>query len=58
MGSDVPGSIMSIKVVYGSEASIENWYGVGEDGGTNIYITENRVHHIELDIATGKITVE
>ena len=58
MGSDVPGSIMSVKVVYGTEAGVENWYGVGEDGGKNIYITENRVHHIELNIATGEVTVQ
>jgi hypothetical protein len=58
MGADVPGSIMYVKVVYGTEAGVENWYGVGEDGGKNIYITENRVHHIELNIATGEVTVQ
>ena len=57
MQGDVPGAIMSVKVVYGSEAGIDNWYGIGEGGGANIYITENRVHHIELNIETGVVTV-
>jgi hypothetical protein len=58
MEGDVPGSIMAVKVVYGSEAGVENWYGIGEGGGNNIHFTEMGTYHIELDIATGTVTYE
>ena len=52
MQNDVAGSIMAVKVVYGSEA------GIGNDGwfGTNIHFTEMGTYHIELNIATGEVT--
>ena len=60
MQNDVPGSIMAIKVVYGSEAGVETWYGIGVDsnkGDKNIHFTEMGTYHIELNIETGEITV-
>ena len=59
MQSDVPGSIMAIKVVYGSEAGVENWYGIGVDsnkGDKNIHFTEMGTYHIEFNIETQEIT--
>lgn len=59
MQNDVPGSIMAIKVVYGSEAGVENWYGIGVDsnkGDKNIHFTEMGTYHIEFNIETQEIT--
>ena len=59
MQNDVPGSIMAIKVVYGTEAGVETWYGIGVDsnkGDKNIHFTEMGTYHIELNIETGEIT--
>ena len=59
MENDVPGSIMAVKVVYGTEAGVETWYGIGVDsnkGDKNIHFTEMGTYHIELNIETGEIT--
>ena len=59
MQNDVAGSIMAIKVVFGSEAGVENCYGIGEDsnkGDKNIHFTEMGTYHIEFNIETQEIT--
>ena len=43
----------AIKVVYGSELAIKNWYGDGED---NYYLTAG-TYNISIEIATGVITI-
>ena len=43
----------AIKVVYGSELAIKNWYGDGED---NYYLTAG-TYTISIVIATGEITI-
>ena len=52
MENDVAGSIMAVKVVYGSEAGVETWYGAA-----NTHFTAAGTYHIELNIATGEVTV-
>lgn len=48
--------VMAVKVVYGCELGIRDWFSDNANGGDNFYV-EAGTYTVTLDIATGTVTV-